>query len=190
VVTAVAILAFAVSSQQIARAAEQESPEAASPFIEAVETIEATETREPAEAIELTLVAEPAPEPAPAPALQEADAEVEFLDEEQLEVKGLFSRMLAGVLGQNQPRIVTTARVPSSQDAITRVLAGQGSSFLGVNIEDGADRGAAVRGVSPDSPASEAGIEVDDLITAFNGTPVVGAVQLTRLVSKTPTVGP
>ena len=60
------------------------------------------------------------------------------------------------------------------------------SSWMGVRIEDGPDRGVVVTGVEPDGPAIEAGIQEGDLITAFDGTAVVGAVQLTRLVSETP----
>ena len=60
------------------------------------------------------------------------------------------------------------------------------SSWMGVRIEDGPDRGVVVTGVESDGPAIEAGIQEGDLITAFDGTDVVGAVQLTRLVSETP----
>ena len=60
------------------------------------------------------------------------------------------------------------------------------SSWMGVLIEDGPDRGVVVTGVVPDGPASETGIREGDLITAFDGTAVVGVVQFQRLVSETP----
>ncbi len=59
-------------------------------------------------------------------------------------------------------------------------------SFLGVSISDGEQQGVRVGRVDDDSPAAVAGIEVGDVITEFNGQPVVGVVQFTRLVRETP----
>lgn len=55
-------------------------------------------------------------------------------------------------------------------------------SFLGVSISDGEQQGVRVGSVDDDSPAAEAG----DVIIEFNGLPVIGAEQFTRLVRETP----
>ena len=59
-------------------------------------------------------------------------------------------------------------------------------SFLGVSISDGEKQGVRVGIVDDNSPAEEAGIEVGDVITEFNGLPVIGVMQFTRLVRETP----
>jgi serine protease Do len=63
----------------------------------------------------------------------------------------------------------------------------QQAGWLGVSIEDGKDQGATVRSVDSDSPASKAGLKADDLILEYNKTPVLGSIQLTRLIRETPT---
>ena len=60
------------------------------------------------------------------------------------------------------------------------------TSFLGVSISDDEQQGVSVGCVDDDSPAAEAGIEVGDVITEFNGLPVIGVMQFTRLVRETP----
>ncbi len=55
------------------------------------------------------------------------------------------------------------------------------TAWLGVNIVS-VDSGARVIQVSPDSPASRAGLHVDDVIVAFDGEPVGSASKLVRLV--------
>lgn len=62
-------------------------------------------------------------------------------------------------------------------------------AFLGVSLSDGtatADgvtrRGAVVEEVSPDSPASKAGLEVQDVVVAIDGKAVGGAESLTAYV--------
>jgi putative serine protease PepD len=62
-------------------------------------------------------------------------------------------------------------------------------AFLGVGLSDGsaeaegvARRGAKVEEVTEDSPAGEAGLRVDDVITAIDGDPVSGAESLTAHV--------
>src|SRR5262249_20895125 len=62
----------------------------------------------------------------------------------------------------------------------------QQPGWLGISIEDGKDQGASVRSVELDSPASKAGLKSGDLVVEYNKTPVVGAVQLTRLIRETP----
>ena len=60
------------------------------------------------------------------------------------------------------------------------------TSWIGVSISDGAERGVNVGVVEDDSPAADAGLEVGDTITEFNGIPVIGVVQFTRMVRETP----
>lgn len=47
-------------------------------------------------------------------------------------------------------------------------------------------RGAEVRNVVEDSPASKAGFKEGDVVLEYNGQPVEGSAQLTRLVRETP----
>ena len=48
------------------------------------------------------------------------------------------------------------------------------------------ERGALVREVRADSPAAKAGFKVDDVIVAYQGQPVEGAIEMTRRVRETP----
>jgi serine protease Do len=77
------------------------------------------------------------------------------------------------------------------------VFAGSGGSYLGVYIREvGAEdvdrldldreRGALVTGLAEDGPAAAAGLEENDVIVSWNGSPVESAAQLRRLVSETP----
>ena len=48
------------------------------------------------------------------------------------------------------------------------------------------DRGAEVSSVAADSPAAKAGLKVGDVVLEYNGQPVQGTEQLTRMVRETP----
>ncbi len=72
-----------------------------------------------------------------------------------------------------------------------------GGSYLGVHLSEvdaddvseldlKAERGARVEGVADESPAAEAGLQENDVIVTWNGTPIEGVTQLTRLVRETP----
>jgi serine protease Do len=72
-----------------------------------------------------------------------------------------------------------------------------GGTWLGVQIGDideeraralglKEEMGAEVQEVVPDSPAAEAGLEEKDVILEYQGTPVQGVAQLTRMVRETP----
>src|SRR5262245_17010246 len=62
----------------------------------------------------------------------------------------------------------------------------QESGWIGASIADQTDRGVLVRSVEANSPAEKAGIRANDVILQYNKQEVVGALQLTRLVSETP----
>ncbi|MBI4471730.1 MAG: PDZ domain-containing protein [Acidobacteria bacterium] len=64
--------------------------------------------------------------------------------------------------------------------------AAQEAGWIGVHIEDQADRGAIIRGVEPNSPAAKAGLREGDVIIQYNKEDVIGVQQLTRLVRETP----
>ena len=69
-----------------------------------------------------------------------------------------------------------------------RVFVRAGGSFLGVGLAEveGEARGATVRSVESDSPASRAGLEEGDVVVRFDGEAVRSAAHLARLVSETP----
>jgi serine protease Do len=62
----------------------------------------------------------------------------------------------------------------------------QDTGWIGMSIADGTDRGALIRSVEANSPAERAGLKANDVIVLYNKQDVVGAKQLTRLVSETP----
>ncbi len=98
--------------------------------------------------------------------------------------QGIGAGLGAG-LGQGAGRNVQIFR--NGRESVFQVDTGRSeSSWMGVRIEDGLDRGVVVTGVEADGPAIEAGIQEGDLVTTFDGTAVVGVVQLQRLVSETP----
>ncbi|HEY1338301.1 MAG TPA: PDZ domain-containing protein [Bryobacteraceae bacterium] len=79
----------------------------------------------------------------------------------------------------------------------TVVAVAGASSYLGIGVQDidseraktlklKEDRGAEVTNVTDDSPAAKAGIKEGDVITEYNGQPVEGGAQLTRMVRETP----
>jgi len=93
--------------------------------------------------------------------------------------------------GQSTP---APAPVPHGRAAVS---VSSGSSYLGIGVRDiDADRakavnlkevrGAEVTSVSEDSPASKAGIKEGDVVLEFNGQPVEGGEQLSRLIRETP----
>ncbi len=100
----------------------------------------------------------------------------------------------AGLWMQDAPPDPQDAPGESSIEIFTS-HAGQG--WLGIRMEEvsaekakelklSADRGALVTHVSPDSPASKAGLKAGDVITEFNGQRVEGTVALQRLVHEVP----
>lgn len=64
--------------------------------------------------------------------------------------------------------------------------------YIGVSVTDvsqetqsyGLPQGAAVKAVAEDSPAMEAGLQVNDIITSVNGTEITGSSDLVSLVGK------
>src|SRR5262245_1211310 len=62
----------------------------------------------------------------------------------------------------------------------------QQPGWIGITIEDGKDQGATIQSVQANSPAEKAGLKTGDLVLEYNKTPVLGSVQLTRLVRETP----
>jgi serine protease Do len=78
--------------------------------------------------------------------------------------------------------------------AAMRVLTGAGGSHIGLSIEDvessdeagSVNEGASVEGVETGGSADDAGFEIDDIVTMFDGERVRSARQLSRLVAETP----
>ena len=69
--------------------------------------------------------------------------------------------------------------------AVLPVMAQQ-PGWIGISIDDGKDQGATIQNVQANSPAEKAGLKTGDLVLEYNKTPVLGSVQLTRLVRETP----
>ncbi len=72
-----------------------------------------------------------------------------------------------------------------------------GASWLGVETAEvtadkvkelklGAERGAVLTQILPDSPAAKAGLKAGDVVTEFNGQHVEGAAQFRRFIHETP----
>ncbi len=64
--------------------------------------------------------------------------------------------------------------------------------YIGVSVSDvsketqsyGLPEGAAVRGITEESPAQQAGLQVNDIITHVNGTAITGSGDLVRIVGE------
>jgi serine protease Do len=87
------------------------------------------------------------------------------------------------------PRAVTVDR--------TVTLSGGSGSYLGIGLGEitaerakalklKEERGAEITRVEADSPAAKAGIKEGDVVLEFNGQPVQGVTQFTRMVQETP----
>ena len=79
----------------------------------------------------------------------------------------------------------------------TVIIGTGGGSYLGIGVAEVTperakalnlkeERGAEVTNVKEDSPASKAGIKAGDVVLEYNGQPVQGTEQLTRMVKETP----
>jgi serine protease Do len=83
------------------------------------------------------------------------------------------------------------------QDAVTVVMDGEGSSWLGVELHEvtsdsakelklSTERGVVLGKIVPDSPAAKAGLKEKDVVTEVNGQRVEGAVQFRRMIHEIP----
>ena len=79
----------------------------------------------------------------------------------------------------------------------TQVITSSNTTYLGIGVRDiDSDsakkfnlkevRGAEITSVAEDSPAAKAGFKEGDVVLEFNGQPVEGGEQLTRMVRETP----
>lgn len=86
--------------------------------------------------------------------------------------------------GQPLPVVVERngQRVPLQITPVPRTEDGETAGFLDF-LPDYGDVPVVLREVTPDSPASEAGLQVDDQVLAIAGQPVHSAEQVTRYVS-------
>jgi serine protease Do len=84
-----------------------------------------------------------------------------------------------------------------AQTRSTQVITPSGGTYLGIGVRDIDSetakkfnlkevRGAEITSVSEDSPASKAGLKEGDVVLEYNGQPVEGRDQLTRMVRETP----
>lgn len=89
------------------------------------------------------------------------------------------------------------AQTPRPGGRTAQMLTPASTPYLGIGVRDiDSDsakkfnlkelRGSEVTSVTPDSPAAKAGIKEGDVILEFNGQPIEGGEQLSRLVRETP----
>lgn len=87
-------------------------------------------------------------------------------------------------------------QAPARRSAVIVPDAAQ-SGYLGIGVADitserakalnlKEERGAEVTSVNPDTPAAKAGIQKGDVVLEYNGQPVQGTAQFTRMVRETP----
>jgi serine protease Do len=140
---------------------------------------------------------DPAPPPAPAPppeAPRRADAEERTRALAELE--GRLAKSLAARQDALQRAEVMAAQVAEMQDH-ARVFLNTWGGWLGVSIAEvtsekvgelrlPAERGVLVTEVHAESPAAKAGLQVNDVITEYNGLRVEGMAQFRRMVQETP----
>jgi len=110
----------------------------------------------------------------------------------------LPGRSSAGQQNMSKPVIVTQQRVQVQEpDNVTVLIGEEGPSWLGVEAREvtpenvqqfklPAERGVVVGHVSPDSPASKAGLKDTDVITEVDGQRVEGAAQFRRMIREIP----
>ena len=86
--------------------------------------------------------------------------------------------------GQPLPVVVERngQRVPLQITPVPRTEDGETAGFLDF-LPDYGDVPVVVREVTPDSPASEAGLQVDDQLVAIGGQPVKSAEQVTQYIT-------
>ena len=82
-------------------------------------------------------------------------------------------------------------------DDLKVVVGGEGSSWLGVEVQEvstekakelklPAERGALLGKIIPDSPAAKAGLKENDVVTEINGQRIEGAAQFRRMIREIP----
>jgi len=85
----------------------------------------------------------------------------------------------------------------ADQEIMTLVSPDDGTSWLGAETRDvnadtvrelklPSEQGVVLSHITPDSPAAKAGLKENDVVTAFNGQRVEGAVQFRRMIHETP----
>ena len=90
----------------------------------------------------------------------------------------------------------TPAPAPKARPRVVATATGQ-SSYLGIGVQDvdgerakalklNQVRGAEITKVWEDSPAAKAGLKDGDVVLEYNGQPIEGQAQLSRMVRETP----
>src|SRR5690242_3687851 len=98
--------------------------------------------------------------------------------------------LAAGLTASAQTTPRPMARSAQMLGAATRAWLGIGVKDVDsetakkLNLKD--VRGVEITNVEPDSPAAKAGIKEGDVVLEYNGQPVEGGEQLSRLVRETP----
>ena len=109
-------------------------------------------------------------------------------------MKANFAISMAMLAGLAAPAVF--GQVAENNSHGTTVIAGR-SPYLGIGVQDIDEnraktlklkdvRGAEVTSVVTDSPAAKAGFKEGDVVLDFNGQPVEGGEQLSRMVRETP----
>ena len=103
--------------------------------------------------------------------------------------------VVQGVSAQETQDSAVRTRVTRAPNVMT--FRSAGGTYLGVYIREVSsedqqrldlpeERGALITDVSDEGPASEAGLQADDVVVAWNGSRIESAAQLSRMVRETP----
>jgi serine protease Do len=116
----------------------------------------------------------------------------------QQEIAELKAQQAAeGTLVRQDPEIFGLQEPLIEKDDVTIFMDGDGSGWLGVETQEvttekakelklSAERGVVLGKIIPDSPAANAGLKENDVVTEINGQRVEGAAQFRRMLHEIP----
>lgn len=135
--------------------------------------------------------------------LERLQAELQGRQDETAKLAEMRANLASGMaLAQDRRVIEQLETLPAlagddDQDAVSALLEGDASSWLGVELHEvtgdnakelklPAERGVLLSSIVPDSPAAKAGLKENDVVTEINGQRVEGAAQFRRMIREIP----
>ena len=115
----------------------------------------------------------------------------------QQEIAELKAQQAEGTLVRQDPENFEMQEPLIEKDDVTIFMDGDGSGWLGVETQEvttekakelklSAERGVVLGKIIPDSPAANAGLKENDVVTEINGQRVEGAAQFRRMLHEIP----